>query len=292
MNALLCTCLTLGGLVCFPVTAAPALTARPFAGRVSLGSFEAEPAWASAETLLLPAVSELRVHPQPMIQAQALVNDDTLFLRLEWPDRQADRTYRPWRHTEGGWERLETEDDAVQIIIHGADHAFDLWDWSAHRSGAVGHARDSSGPPNAVDSREFPDEGQGTCRPNGVDEPEATWASPETGPGGRTMHVASALFEDRLTPLAEAGPVEAGQTIPSIISTFPTGSAADVRAGAAWRDGRWVLELRRALDTGDGERDVKLTPGQAHTVSISFHTADPPLEPVELILQVPEPAAD
>ena len=49
--------------------------------------------------------------------------------------------------------------------------------------------------------------------------------------------------------------------VASIGSTAATGSAADVAAAGRWQEGRWTLELRRALDTGHGD-DVRFYSGQ------------------------------
>jgi len=38
--------------------------------------------------------------------------------------------------------------------------------------------------------------------------------------------------------------------------TYPTGSRADTREAAVWKDGTWTLEYKRALDTGHPEDDV------------------------------------
>ncbi len=38
--------------------------------------------------------------------------------------------------------------------------------------------------------------------------------------------------------------------------TYPTGSQADTREAAVWKDGTWTLEYKRALDPGHPEDDV------------------------------------
>ena len=41
-----------------------------------------------------------------------------------------------------------------------------------------------------------------------------------------------------------------GDRVPQYLPGSPSGSAADVRAQGAWKDGWWTLELERRLDTG------------------------------------------
>lgn len=50
-----------------------------------------------------------------------------------------------------------------------------------------------------------------------------------------------------------------GDIIPGYILAKPVGSRSDIEANAVWADGKWVVVMRRALDTGH-EDDVVLTP--------------------------------
>jgi thiosulfate reductase cytochrome b subunit len=61
-----------------------------------------------------------------------------------------------------------------------------------------------------------------------------------------------------------------GALIPNIVLEPFKGDRADVRAKAEWRQGRWTLEARRALDTGS-PFDVAFVPGRPVYISIAAY---------------------
>ncbi|MEP0766771.1 MAG: hypothetical protein HRF45_09565 [Fimbriimonadia bacterium] len=60
-----------------------------------------------------------------------------------------------------------------------------------------------------------------------------------------------------------------GAVVPERILRAPTGSCADVRMSATWRDGWWTAELSRALDTGRSD-DVRFVPGQGYVFGLAI----------------------
>jgi cytochrome b subunit of formate dehydrogenase len=87
----------------------------------------------------------------------------------------------------------------------------------------------------------------------------------------------------------EADTYPVGTLIPNIIVAPFTGDRADVRAKAAWREGRWTLEARRVLDTTSAY-DVPFVPGQPVYLTIATYNRTETrhgehIKPIRLILQ-------
>jgi thiosulfate reductase cytochrome b subunit len=68
----------------------------------------------------------------------------------------------------------------------------------------------------------------------------------------------------------EADTYPVGTLIPNIVIQPLTGDRADVRARAAWKDGRWTLETRRVLDTGS-KYDVPFVPGEPVYITVATY---------------------
>jgi thiosulfate reductase cytochrome b subunit len=68
----------------------------------------------------------------------------------------------------------------------------------------------------------------------------------------------------------EADTYPVGTLIPNIVISHFSGDRADVRAKAAWRDGKWTLEARRVLDT-KSKYDVPFVPGEPVYLTIATY---------------------
>ncbi len=72
------------------------------------------------------------------------------------------------------------------------------------------------------------------------------------------------MFEHETVPYdpeVDAG-IPVGTVIPAVlIEGEYAGSRADVAGAATWADGHWTLEVTRAIDTGDADKDLVLTDG-------------------------------
>ena len=80
-----------------------------------------------------------------------------------------------------------------------------------------------------------------------------------------------------------------GTLLPNIIVEPFTGDRADIRAKGAWRQGRWTLEVRRALDT-KSQYDVAFAFDKPVYISLSpFNRSQTRhaehIKPVRLVLQ-------
>jgi len=106
-------------------------------------------------------------------------------------------------------------------------------------------------------------------RPKFLPPPHVVHTNPDAGTSeqGRTwwIHKAHAI---PYTKEADTYPV--GSIIPNIVLAPLTGDRADVRAKAAWHEGRWTLEARRRLDTGS-LYDVAFVPGEPVYITVATY---------------------
>ncbi|MBN1503558.1 MAG: hypothetical protein JW952_00675 [Candidatus Eisenbacteria bacterium] len=58
--------------------------------------------------------------------------------------------------------------------------------------------------------------------------------------------------------------------VPAYIVRDPTGSRGDVKAKGEWDDGRWQVEIKRAMNTADVLNDVAFDPAKTYTFTIAF----------------------
>jgi hypothetical protein len=105
--------------------------------------------------------------------------------------------------------------------------------------------------------------------PKFLPPPHMVYTNPDAGTSeqGRTwwIHKAQAI---PYTKEADTYPV--GSIIPNIVLEPFTGDQADVRAKAAWHEGRWTLETRRLLDTGS-PYDVAFVPGEPVYITVATY---------------------
>jgi len=92
-------------------------------------------------------------------------------------------------------------------------------------------------------------------------------ADPGTSEQGRTWWIQK-VEGIPYTKKADTYPV--GAIIPNMVLEPFTGDRADVRAKAAWKDGRWTLEARRVLDTGS-RYDVAFVPGEPVYITVATY---------------------
>ncbi|UCF79123.1 MAG: hypothetical protein JSW03_02385 [Candidatus Eiseniibacteriota bacterium] len=57
--------------------------------------------------------------------------------------------------------------------------------------------------------------------------------------------------------------------VPSYVVKFPTGSRGDVKAKGEWDEGRWTVELRRAMRTWQEAEDVAFYPGRTYNFAVA-----------------------
>ena len=68
--------------------------------------------------------------------------------------------------------------------------------------------------------------------------------------------------------LDPATPFKEGDILPHPVLQEPTESIADVLAHGVWKNGKWTVELRRKLNTGQPD-DKALAPGRVYDIGFS-----------------------
>lgn len=165
-------------------------------------------AWRAVAWTTLP---DPRLAPEDRLAVKACTDGSRLFLLVRFPAVVERRRHRPWRwdattqHYHSGGEAEE----ALTVLLLGANGMVDAWVWRADRTDAAGFADDGSFSP----ARGF---------------------SPDAG---------TACWESRYVSGF------AGAELPRFYPREPTGSLADVRARGVWENGVWTVEMSRLLNT-------------------------------------------
>ncbi|HSH69620.1 MAG TPA: ethylbenzene dehydrogenase-related protein [Deferrisomatales bacterium] len=197
------------------------------------------------------------------VRLRAVTNDERLFLLASWTDPTRSVVKKPWvwDAAAGAYVKGPGDEDrfamllpigasATECMVSGVSFVGDLWHWKAARTEPAGYADDQT---LRMGIKNF----------RGAE----TWY----GPGGKTVYGkrydddGTAAFEEQEEPPTRF----AGEQVSRYRPQQPDGSRADIRSGAKWQDGRWTLELSRALDTGDPRADRALAPGEVVQVSVA-----------------------
>jgi hypothetical protein len=155
----------------------------------------------------------------------------------------------------GAWDAVKSEDE-LEALFHSGQF-LDMWMWRGSRGGALGYADDIY----IFDSRHGDD---GTSMFYSQSPPfDFMFDESVTGfnaiPGDRFEEF---VGDFPLVPgvnAVEFDPdieFQEGDIIPRRVLRDPDGSRADILANSWWEDGRWVVVMRRALDTGNPDDHV------------------------------------
>jgi hypothetical protein len=167
------------------------------------------------------------------------------------------------------WNINSTNFLGCTSLCHGSsmatdvDEAADLWYWMAHRSNQKGYADDLSLQPAGF----IGDSGDSLCFPN-VDEGLPAVMDPMEP--GRNL----TFLHDSTTNLSFYAtlPWEGGSRVPGYVLRWPSGSRANVKAVATHSEGKWTLEIRRELNSGDKtDTDIQFNPDAE--ANVDFHIA-------------------
>lgn len=256
----------------------------------------------------LPDIDEDTVHvttaschhgstpPAPLsVDLRAFYTDSDLYLRFSWLDPTRDEAIRQWQFDGKEWLASPALEDGLGILwdkddrfhqftcsyachidgfgVAGANfHAnnkmklprdegmeLDLWNWKAGRTARFGFADDRTltfkGMEGDVPGEIFLENSRARSEGQGNIEIFGAGDMPLYDQEGRSIG-------------KEFRP--AGAMAPGYIRARPVGSRADVAAVSEYRNGRWSVILRRALQTPD-HRDVVFTPGK--TIGVAFGLA-------------------
>lgn len=246
-------------------------------------------------TELFPDVDQDTVHtstaschhgaklPDPIdVEFRSFYTDNYLYLQLSWPDPTPDQAIRQWRYDGETWQMSSELEDGFGILwatrqqftefscarachlddfgvqlarFHAksrmrlvADQRLDLWNWKAERTGRFGFA----------DDRYLDKDGMHGDLPGELFR-ENSYAKRLDGESLPFAAGDKPVYSIDSTPLGTAF-IPAGTVAPGFLTELPSGDRADVSAMRNYKDGRWIVVLRRKLQTGS-PRDVEFVPG-------------------------------
>ncbi|PLX79139.1 MAG: hypothetical protein C0614_08175 [Desulfuromonas sp.] len=233
--------------------------------------------------------------PEPVdVDLRAYYTDRDLFLRLSWEDATRDQSMQDWVFDGERWVNSGAMEDGFGLLwdargtfpqfscayaCHISDfgvnrasfHAtnkmrladesawLDLWNWKAARTAGLGFADDrfldQSGMHGDTAGELFRENSRAMLSGDGTARPFSEQDLP--------------IYDADRQPAAE-GFRPPGTIAPGFLVERPKAGRADVVAVTDYRDGRWVVVLRRSLRTGDA-RDVVFVPGDE--VGVAFGLA-------------------
>ncbi|TLN21307.1 hypothetical protein FDZ71_04035, partial [bacterium] len=234
------------------------LRVRYSAKQPSLDGNDSDPAWAEARILKIPMQDG-----NGTIEIKAINNGSDIYMLAKWPDKSKNTSYRPWIRNEKRFKASEEVDDAFSVALYmgknpsnscmmnGEEQEMDIWLWRSFWSELSGYAADKK---LKISRSPMPESNAFTGRSGGSihlqNKPDAGKAAWEL-----FVPIASTATQD---------------IIPSYVKAQPSGSAADVKAVGAYRNGAWTVEFSRKMNTGNLD-DAQLKAGAKVTASFASY---------------------
>jgi len=167
----------------------------------------------------------------------------------------------------GGWDKVKTANEIERLKAEGS--FLDLWQWRAFRSGPLGYATDD----HVLDYR-LADAGRYPYTTPG--RPSFMYDQAKMGfraiPEARYTELLPQLpliMGVNAVPLDPSVRFAVGDLLPRPILRTPDGSAADIMVNASWQNGKWVVEFRRKLITGNAD-DKPLNAGRVYRFGMAL----------------------
>lgn len=253
--------------------------------------------WNKAPKLAIDAKAAMEGNPDgPTVTLQAVYDNAAIAIRAEWADDTETLLKNAWTWDGSAFTKSGDEDRVMfawpignnaefsskgcAAACHntaenyeewwmGSDNEsvrYDNWHWKSARTNAAGYADDQwwnvlADPTNFESSRRNDAKESGGYADNVNDEKSGPRYMSKNGADAQLI-MAGEEVELDLTALA------AGDVIPGYVLSKAVGSRGDVEANGVWADGKWVVVLRRALDTGHDD-DAVFTVGKPMPFGVS-----------------------
>jgi hypothetical protein len=237
---------------------------------------------------------------QTTVKFQAQHDGAFIYVRAEWVDPREDRQYMPWRRTAQGWDRLVTRandesvyyEDKFSLLFpdpndrvfrragctgychygggraygyKGASQSVDVWHWKATRSDPIDRVDDKYWLGFDLSLKDVGRHGDpaesGGYKTNENEEKTA----PKWLPKAIQEIRKGAILAENAQPYSEevAKAIPEGTIIPGMYVSLWKGDRGDVACSSKWADGKWVLLMKRKLNTGSAH-DTAFTPGGSY----------------------------
>ena len=209
-------------------------------------------AWKAAKEVVVKMDQPDENPPKKSISIKAVHDGDSICILVTWADPDKNDQHSPfvWKNPAGYEPDDEKVEDACTLAFElqgkfdsdmkaGIESKWDVWEWGAARTNPSGYALDrthvysKSAPTPPVKGRRLTDR------------------------DGGQIYFSHPI--DAGTPCytkIEVPEKKTGDIIPQYPSQKPSGSAADVLAKGEWADGKWTVEFKRKLNTGNKDDTV------------------------------------
>lgn len=203
---------------------------------------------------------------------KAVYTDSEIFFLVSYPDADRSDTHKTWEWDKDdemyktGPDREDAfvfkwnmEDRLVDLSLKSEDdYKSDIWFWKSCRTDPVGYSDDKL---DMVSSFEIKN------------------SMVLTGKNGKKMYLlrnkdgGTTAFTDTLYT------DYINDQMPGFTVAEPTGSSADIKAKGVWAEGKWTIEFRRALKTGNDD-DIQLDPAKNYQFGVSrYEISGKPADP-------------
>lgn len=202
------------------------------------------------------------------VTIKAGVFGDEIFLFIQWQDASKDDQHKPfvWDAAKKKYVAGPQREDrlALQFAISGdyttnwiSGKSFeaDMWHWKAARSNPIGLMHDKRTIIGTAPQKK---------------------AYKATSAQGTTIYIQRPSDKgDKLYTTKRYSSKEMDTMPKYILTQDPKGSVADIRCSGVWKDGKWNLEIKRKLSTGNAD-DVIFAPGKTVEAGIAVfnHSGD------------------
>ena len=204
----------------------------------------------------------------PSVSMKAGIFGDDLYLFLQWEDATKDDQHKPfiWNAEQNKYVAGEQKEDRLALQFEmtgdystnwmsGSSFEADMWHWKAARSNPLNLMHDK-------------------MTIIGTDPVKKAYKA--NAENGSIIYIQRPSDKgDKLYTTKRSSTKEEDVMPKYILADNPQGSIADVQSKGVWKDGRWNLEVRRKLDTGNPD-DVDFSQGKTIKAGLAVfdHSGD------------------
>ncbi len=254
--------------------------------------------WTDAPRLTVPTVGSTEDRPDGSeVTLQAVYDGTNIAVRAEWADATESVPKNAWTWDGNAFTKSGNEDRIMftwpmvnipEFATKGCaaachnmaenekewwmgsdseDVRYDVWHWKAARTNPVGQADDKwwsiqEDPSDPESSRHGDAKDGGGYKSNRNEDKSGPMFVNAVDPSSPFILSGQEAELDIST-------LEPGAVIPGYILSPFQGSRGDISAKGTWSDGKWVVVLMRALDTGH-EDDLAFTPPKPYPFGMSI----------------------
>ena len=232
----------------------------------------------------------------PAVTLQAAYDGKSIALRLEWADTTDSALNKAWIWDGSAFKRSGDLGDRMGVLFpmgndpafaskgctaachnsgtdqekwwmgsDNADTRYDLWQWTAAGSNPVGQAQDEW-----MGAQEDPADMESATHGDALESGGSlsNVNAAKDGPAFMGADLTSSFIISGQQVAIDTTKLTKDMAIPASALSPWVGSRGDVQAKGEWKDGKWVVVLMRALDTGHDD-EVVLTPPKPYTLGVA-----------------------